>query len=71
MVDLIAMLFTAACMLLLSVSVFASEEDLPSTELLEFLGEWDTKEGDWFDPLWILKNLSSKSESNDEVTEDE
>jgi hypothetical protein len=25
-------------------------EDSPSVEMLEFLGEWQTKEGDWFDP---------------------
>lgn len=25
-------------------------EELPSAELLEFLGEWQTREGGWFDP---------------------
>lgn len=26
------------------------EEELPSMELLEFLGEWETEDGEWIDP---------------------
>ena len=26
------------------------EEEVPSLELLEFLGEWETENGEWFDP---------------------
>jgi hypothetical protein len=28
-----------------------SDEELPSLEFLEFIGEWETDEGDWIDPL--------------------
>ena len=28
--------------------------ELPSLELLEFLGEWETKDGDWMDPSSLL-----------------
>lgn len=30
-----------------------SETGAPSMELLEFLGEWETKDGSWMDPLQI------------------
>ena len=42
----------------------------PSTELLEFLGEWETREGEWFNPLWILKNMSSVQTKNTRTEED-
>jgi hypothetical protein len=29
-------------------------EELPSVELLEFLGGFETPEGEWFDPLLLL-----------------
>jgi hypothetical protein len=32
----------------------ASENTNPSMELLEFLGEWQTKDGDWVDPMRFL-----------------
>ena len=28
-----------------------SEETKPSIEFLEFLGEWETNEGEWIDPI--------------------
>lgn len=28
--------------------------DLPSLELLEFLGEWETGSGDWIDPSSLI-----------------
>ena len=70
MVDALIILFISMAMLLLSLSAIADDE-LPSPELLEFLGEWDTKEGEWFNPLWILKNLSSEKDTQDEVSGDE
>jgi hypothetical protein len=27
-----------------------NEEELPTLELLEFLGEWENSEGEWIDP---------------------
>ena len=75
MADVISLLLVAVLLLSLAHPVIAADEELPSTELLEFLGEWETKEGKWFNPMWILKNLSAKKQSDDgdaeEVTEDE
>ena len=28
-----------------------SNETMPSIEFLEFLGEWETEEGEWIDPV--------------------
>lgn len=28
-----------------------NDQDLPSLELLEFLGEWETENGEWIDPV--------------------
>ena len=28
-----------------------SEEELPSLEMLEFLAEWETDDGEWIDPI--------------------
>jgi len=36
------------------VRVNAASDELPSMELLEFLGEWQTEEGDWVDPERFL-----------------
>ena len=36
-------------------SLYAEEhknkETMPSIEFLEFLGEWETEEGEWIDPI--------------------
>jgi len=32
----------------------ASDDNNPSMELLEFLGEWQTKDGEWVDPMRFL-----------------
>lgn len=31
----------------------------PSLELLEFLGEWETVDGEWLDPIQLLEELDS------------
>lgn len=31
--------------------------DAPSVELLEFLGDWETKEGEWQDPMEFIQDL--------------
>jgi hypothetical protein len=33
-----------------SMQVMAAEEELPSAELLEFLGSFETAQGEWIDP---------------------
>ena len=30
------------------------DPDSPSLELLEFLGEWETEQGEWIDPTHML-----------------
>ena len=34
-----------------------SENDQPSMELLEFLGDWETKDGSWVDPMQLDEML--------------
>ncbi len=34
-------------------------EDAPSLELLEFLGEWETGDGEWQDPLEFMQELAA------------
>ena len=29
----------------------SAEEETPTMEFLEFLGEWETEEGEWIDPV--------------------
>ncbi len=42
-----------ALLLVLQLSAAYAEESNapPDADLLEFLGEWETADGDWFDPL--------------------
>lgn len=49
---------TYSMLLLLSISpLFAEEqtstESMPSIDFLEFLGEWETEQGEWIDPIEI------------------
>lgn len=37
-------------------------EELPSIELLEFLGEWTNEEHKWVDPL-LIKDMKTESET--------
>jgi len=45
-----------------------AEEGAPSIELLEFLGGFETPEGEWFDPLQLAEGSPerSKVEVNDD-----
>lgn len=66
MADLIV-IFTVVLLCLASFTLNADDsEQAPSPELLEFLGEWETKDGEWFNPLWILKNLKTASQQTDQ-----
>ena len=35
-------------------------EELPSMEFLEYLGEWETKDGEWIDPTMLADNEEMK-----------
>ena len=37
-------------MMLFGGGVQANEDELPSSEFLEFLGQWETTQGEWVDP---------------------
>jgi hypothetical protein len=37
-------------------------EDPPSMELLEFLGGFETPEGEWFDPLLMVEESQSQAQ---------
>jgi hypothetical protein len=43
----------------LAVPLIVFAADAPSIELLEFLGEWETSEGEWQDPLDFLQSLDA------------
>jgi len=46
----------------------AASDEKPSMELLEFLGEWQTDDGDWVDPMRFL-NISEKDLESTTVTQ--
>lgn len=78
----IALIPIALIIILLSIAMDAkaanSDDDHPSMELLEFLGEWQTKDGEWVDPMRFL-NVSEEDLKKepfakvkvDEVTRDD
>ncbi|HHI93724.1 MAG TPA: hypothetical protein ENK04_09480 [Gammaproteobacteria bacterium] len=45
------------CALLVPGFVFA--EEIPSPELLEFLGDWEVSENEWQDPLDFMQDLDA------------
>ena len=52
-----ALLPIAIFIILLSIAFdakAAGDDGVPSMELLEFLGEWQTKDGEWVDPMRFL-----------------
>jgi hypothetical protein len=36
-------------------------EEAPSMELLEFLGDFETPEGEWFDPLRLVERMQDQA----------
>ena len=76
-----ALIPIALIIILLSIAFdakAASENTNPSMELLEFLGEWQTKDGDWVDPMRFLDVSEADLEKDastivnvNEVTSDE
>jgi hypothetical protein len=59
-------LMTAAMLLsLAATAVCANSDEAPSEELLEFLGEFQTGNGDWIDPFDLLDVSRSDIQQND------
>jgi hypothetical protein len=46
--------------------VYDDDASMPSMELLEFLGEWETEDGEWLDPILLDEMMSPERESSDE-----
>ncbi|MBL1141699.1 MAG: hypothetical protein HND53_06670 [Proteobacteria bacterium] len=47
-----------------------TNESLPSLDFLEFIGEWETEEGEWLDPI-LLENEGLEEMMTDTKTENE
>jgi len=65
-----------ALMMLFAGSIYASDSDAgkqvnkqPDADFLEFLGEWETTDGAWFDPL--PENTNKPENSQDKEQQDE
>ena len=64
----------ALCLLVAALPVHAEqaqETELPSDELLDFLGQWEQVDGEWLDPtqlqeISMLEQDSFKGESNED-----
>ena len=53
---------------LIGIPVMATEQEQPSLELLEFLGEWSDGEDGWLDPNELAEmELPEKERDNDET----
>jgi len=52
---------TALFLLSVSAIAYAETEETPSMEFLEFLGEFQTEDGEWIDPLNLLGMEQSES----------
>jgi hypothetical protein len=67
--------FLMGMILLMSMSVVQVQgagQDSPSIELLEFLGEWETQEGQWVDPAEFNDMvLPDEEQENDEQKSEE
>ena len=55
--------------LLLPCLVLAA--DAPSIELLEFLGNWETNDGEWQDPLDFMQDIDAIPAEAEEVNIEE
>ena len=56
-------------LLCMSFSSYAEEQKQnngtkPSMELLEFLGEWQTQDGQWFDPMQFDADANANANTN-------
>lgn len=64
-------LFLLFFMAVVNADVKESEttKELPSQEMLEFLADFETKDGNWIDPLELL-DMFGKSESKEAIEND-
>ncbi|MES9970618.1 MAG: hypothetical protein ABW092_11340 [Candidatus Thiodiazotropha sp.] len=66
--------WSLSLMLLMASGIATAEESIdvsdehPSMELLEFLGGFETPEGEWLDPMMLAEKRASRQ---DEVVEDD
>jgi len=51
---------------LLPTALPAADEEQPSLELLEYLGNWEDVEGNWIDPQLLEPAAMNIAESKDE-----
>ncbi|MDX1698233.1 MAG: hypothetical protein R3308_08090 [Thiohalobacterales bacterium] len=52
-------------MSLYAAQVLAQEDGLPGMELLEFLVEWETADGQWIDPVELDEPATAPQEKTD------
>lgn len=59
-------LITAAILLSQAVAqAYGSSDEAPSEEFLEYLGEFQTQDGEWFDPLNLLEVKQNEIQQNE------
>ena len=58
------------CLYLLmgAATVYAEEAQAPSMEFLEFMGEWETSDGQWQDPIELSKMDDAELQQSDSKT---
>ena len=60
----VEIVWLALLLFLPSLQLMAGEEEeTPSIELLEFIGDWQTPEGDYFDPLILAEENETQPET--------
>ena len=69
--QLLTALFTALLLLNVIAAAHAQDNDSPSMEFLEFLGEFQTDEGEWIDPLNLLDMEQSETNRDHERDEED
>ncbi len=53
-------------LLLIAMSTAShGDETIPDAEFLEFLGSWETQDGEWFDPRQLLDEQEKIKTSNE------
>jgi hypothetical protein len=64
-------IFAALVLLNIIVVAHAENDDSPSMEFLEFLGEFQTDDGEWIDPLNLLDTEQSEPKREHERDEED
>jgi hypothetical protein len=54
---------------MLPTVLFAAEEEQPSLELLEYLGNWEDSNGNWIDPQMLEPATLNVVEKDDETVD--